>query len=1062
MSKLFIKKIELINFMSHSYTVVKPAKGVNVLVGQKGSGKTGILEAIRLAFGGLGRERHRKLGDFIKHGENEAVIRLFLNNAVTIPNKGIKKIIESMPLNSEIILERAIKKDGTNVFKLNNSIINKNELLRILSKINISPDNNLFFLPQERVNEWVTLTSRERLDLFLSAIGLYGIKEKIDKSREALKNLEKERRKYGKLLDEWLERLQTEESKFKPREIARDKLLYYYVLKIAYLYKKKEELTEEKKKLENLKREIETQLVEHKSFLEEFDKKIEQINNELKNIREQLDYLIGKEKPSYEFQLKKFEEEINAYQAKLVELDERYSKELSQLNEIAEKWGTSEIEELQQLIEEKKQKITEIEEEILNNDFMIEIMSKEDQIETLKQERDKLKREVERNREYLKEVFRMLDPHGVIEELFNDISYSALTNEVIGPIAITISIHLPGRLMEEYIFAIENALGPRLLSSFVALTNNGLKRFLKIARKKRHGNKVSIYSLSGGFSDMLEEDSIEIAERIVKMGQKKRNQLKEKIERNHIDLKPLIPLWVCDVIEGRLESRAIIESYNWDVPVVVDVDSAMKVLSRLNLRKAVTLDGEVIEYRRDPLTGASIFRTNPSPVERRTSVLLKLAGFDITKYQEYEERLLDEIRMIELEIKRLNEEVKELKANLPERIKQLNQEKSELEAQIFEITQDMQRIQYIKSKLSEVPKERERIVEAIEVLKERIDSINDKIAQAENEIEELRKKELELVNLKESMVNEYSAKYASIKSMEREIELIPARINNIDSNIRTIINELSKTKEEIETLISLLIKIGQLPESVNKEEFIEQQVVAPAERLIEEYTVEEIEKNLMAEEQEHDRYKKIILEAREHFENIKALKRRVNELKRELERLDNEMNELKKFYEEELKSLFSELRRRLTLINKHYKRVLSFLGYSGWIGVKSLSETEFALEVTIDINRDRPVELDKGGFSSGEKTTAIMALIIAILSAYPSPIYVFDEFDVFLDDKSLSEVMALIREFLKGSQGFITTTHRDEIIEHADKVFFLKFDKDKKASVVIELPEKIMESVKNA
>ena len=53
--------------MSHRHTKISLVQGINVLVGKKGSGKTAIIEAIKLAFGGSGKLRQNYLKDYIRH-----------------------------------------------------------------------------------------------------------------------------------------------------------------------------------------------------------------------------------------------------------------------------------------------------------------------------------------------------------------------------------------------------------------------------------------------------------------------------------------------------------------------------------------------------------------------------------------------------------------------------------------------------------------------------------------------------------------------------------------------------------------------------------------------------------------------------------------------------------------------------------------------------------------------------------------------------------------------------------------------------------------------------------
>ena len=155
------------------------------------------------------------------------------------------------------------------------------------------------------------------------------------------------------------------------------------------------------------------------------------------------------------------------------------------------------------------------------------------------------------------------------------------------------------------------------------------------------------------------------------------------------------------------------------------------------------------------------------------------------------------------------------------------------------------------------------------------------------------------------------------------------------------------------------------------------------------------------------------------------------------------------YSEKELEEIINQLHSKVALINKNYQRILKTLRAKGEVKVKGDSIDNLELSITIDLHRSAPVEIDKGGFSSGEKSTAIMALILSMMLTSPTPIYMFDEFDVYLDDKSLLDVMKLIKENLKDFQGIITTTHRDEILSSADLIYYLEFDDKEKATKIL-------------
>ena len=75
-----IHSVKLKNFMVYSNTLFKPCKGLNVVIGSNGSGKSSLLLAIIIGVGGqlgdIGRQKN--LTDFIKENENSAEITIAL------------------------------------------------------------------------------------------------------------------------------------------------------------------------------------------------------------------------------------------------------------------------------------------------------------------------------------------------------------------------------------------------------------------------------------------------------------------------------------------------------------------------------------------------------------------------------------------------------------------------------------------------------------------------------------------------------------------------------------------------------------------------------------------------------------------------------------------------------------------------------------------------------------------------------------------------------------------------------------------------------------------------
>lgn len=73
-----IRRIRLVNFMSHTDTVIEPADGLTILVGQNNCGKSAIVSALQILSGNA-------TGDFmVRHGERECVISVETDEGHTV------------------------------------------------------------------------------------------------------------------------------------------------------------------------------------------------------------------------------------------------------------------------------------------------------------------------------------------------------------------------------------------------------------------------------------------------------------------------------------------------------------------------------------------------------------------------------------------------------------------------------------------------------------------------------------------------------------------------------------------------------------------------------------------------------------------------------------------------------------------------------------------------------------------------------------------------------------------------------------------------------------------
>lgn len=1044
-----LKELELINFMSHKYSKLQFSKGINVLIGRKGSGKTAVLEALKLIFGGFGRERISKIRDFIKHGERKAVIRARFRNGFYIEGRSWVRLVESLPNSSEVLVERIIYSDGKSVFKLNGKITTRQDLIRRFSRINISARNTLFFLPQEKVNDWVRLSPRERLDLLLSAIGLGELKDKLERLGEEIREKKKKREQYLSTLNELEKIMREKEKNLLPPRLARDKLVRYYIFKFAHLASRKASLKKDLTRIRKRLSAINSELSELKNKIKDFEAKRDKINREIEEKREELEKLILKERVGYEYEIKRAEEKIKNYQVKLNEIKQKYEKELEVLEEIKRNWGTSEIDDLRNLIESKKERIQEIDKIIGSDRDIARIRQLENDLESLIEEKNRLASELSESREEIKDILKSLDPRGHLEELFIVMHDKRLRN-VYGPIIFEIRLKMSMNQIREYGGIIEHALGHRLLSSLIALDKESYDELTKIIHESKLYGNYDIYTFGqSNRLNMNARDTEKVVRKIIDAARRKRKELKELAERILGQEIGLIIFWLCDVIDGPPPVVALIESRNWDVPVIIDKHVAKSILNKLDINRAITITGEIIERKIEPLTKSLIYITKTFPVDESENLFTRLIGFNLRNFIEFEENILSRIEELNIKISRLRQDIKYLRENLPDRVKSLDAEKRRLEEEIIDLRHIIKKVESIKKRLNELPEDRRRVLQAVESLQKRIDELSDKLMEIDKISDELRREIDLLEKEKENLLETYSEYVGRIKSLEMEREEIPAKIKGLERELSDIESEIDKKRKEIIAFYEILKRSGEVDAKIDVDELINENIVKPAENLIESFSAKEIMEELAYLEKQAQSLREVMFRMESRITEIEDILARIHEYRKRIREVDEEIERIRDLYTKELEDMINYLHERVRGINKNYSRILESLGATGSVSVAGENIDELKLEITIDLHRDHPEEIDKGGFSSGEKTTAIMALIIAIMLTSPAPIYMFDEFDVFLDDRSLIDVMNLIKIHLRKLQGIITTTHRDEILLYADRIYYFQFNEKEKCTDIV-------------
>jgi len=141
--RIFIRKVILENFLSFQKDEVDFGKSKFVIiVGPNWSGKTSVFQAIKFALGSNERdERYKKWSDFIRNGQNHAMVEIHIQ------------------FEEEIIkLRRFVIRGQSPFFKIQTKgdtdfkKISAQEIQKLISDLNINPDNQFAFVSQGKID----------------------------------------------------------------------------------------------------------------------------------------------------------------------------------------------------------------------------------------------------------------------------------------------------------------------------------------------------------------------------------------------------------------------------------------------------------------------------------------------------------------------------------------------------------------------------------------------------------------------------------------------------------------------------------------------------------------------------------------------------------------------------------------------------------------------------------------------------------------------------------------------------------------------------------------------
>jgi len=752
----FIEKIKLHGFKSFPKLTEIPFKeGFSAILGANGSGKTNVTDAICFVLGKSSAKQMRaeKSSNLIYNGgkkgspSKQAEVSLYFNN-----EKGIFPINEK-----KVKVTRIVKSKGNSVYKLNDEVRTRQEVVDMLGSASINPDGHNIIL-QGDITRFTLMPPKERRELIeeIAGIGVYE-----EKKNKAMLELEKVQ---GKLNEASI--ILTERGTYL-RELKKDKdqAVRYKQLE-GKIKSNKATLIYSRIKKRRIKREeIESRVSKQKVVLSKINENVKNFSDLILERREVINKLnleIGRKGESEQVGIAR---DIEAIKTDLIENKSRLNVCRGEIDKIKNrgeqlKLNVTEIDkqdkEKLSSVKDLKRKFNEIGDELekrLNEDSMFAIQLDKARKKLFLSTEKIAELRVKRNSmdyvfdgRVIKEILKKDGIHGVVSDL----------GEVDKNYSLALSVAAGGRIKS--IVAENDVIGAECIR-MLKERKLGIATFLPLNKIKKREVKVG--------SLLKKEGVVGLAVSLV------------KFDRKYKD----------------------IFSYVFGDTLVVDtMDNARKIgIGRVRM---VTLDGSLIET-----SGAMVGGYRRSGVRFKEKQMIT----DLDNSEVEIERLKRSIELIE-ESRKDNEEQINI---LRERKNNLEVEIKNTDFQIVDIHKSE------KEKTEEILKEnRKEVTEFIDEIKELNVKIKEQegFLKLKRGSEKKYYADFKNLNVKRNKLSEEIGKYeGGLMKEQNKVKEIEGRINNVNIEKAKVVAEIAGMNEEFKEFEGEKIRKGVNLDDLRKE-----------------------------------------------------------------------------------------------------------------------------------------------------------------------------------------------------------------------------------------------------
>ena len=525
-----------------------------------------------------------------------------------------------------------------------------------------------------------------------------------------------------------------------------------------------------------------------------------------------------------------------------------------------------------------------------------------------------------------------------------------------------------------------------------------------------------------------------------------------------------------------------------DTLVVRDMDAARRIMGGVRI---VTRAGELIEAS-GAMVGGTISQKTMLKFGAASEDRLSKAGEALRGAQEALEGVREELRAVRAEIKGIDDEMRSVSSSgmkLREQMAQTKGRVDELERSRRTASEEMKAAREkaaaadaeleraraafaaetdaLAAVTSERSAVKDRIAEIAPVeLQNRIAAVRDRLYRLKDEINELRMqingaeteiaglgKQNESLQMQLDSVNEAIAKdraaieegAAAIERAEIDLSALKRILSDMESGIEglrgekdALVAEMYGLDSDIRDKAKDIENKGAVLESSRAQLLITAEAVEQARAEVEALTVEvpeqvpseqEILRNIRSLENTIARIGNVNLRAIEDYDERKARYDGLVEEVAAIEKHKAELTELVDALSAKKKGLFMK---SYDAVDENFRAIYAQLSGGGEAYMRLEDEDDpFAGGLMINAKPRNGKLLRLEALSGGEKSLTALSFIFAIQEYQPSPFYVLDEVDMFLDSVNAEMVAKRVRESSAKAQ-FIQVSLRKVTLAMAD------------------------------